>query len=589
MQVFIIIRNQMKLLWNYLKEYKKIFFGALALATVNQVFSLMDPIIFRLIIDDYANKATELSQEAFLRGVILLLLASVGVALVSRIAKNLQDYYVNVITQRLGAQLYANGVEHSFSLPYAAFEDQRSGALLQKLQKARTDIQVLIKSSISVLFLSLIGMIFVITYAFIVHWSIGLVYVLVTPVLAITTFLISKKIKVAQKKIVVEFVELAGATTETLRNVELVKSLGLENQEINRLNTVNDRILDLELEKIKLIRTLSFIQGTLINTTRSLLLLLMLWLIFTQDISIGAFFSLLIYSFFIFNPLTELSTLATQYQEAKASSEELELVLQIPPEKKPAHPKVVKKLQSISLKDVSFSYSSSEKSSLENIDLSIKGGQTIAFVGPSGSGKTTLVKLLVGLYQPLKGNILFNEINSNHLDFEQFRKRIGLVSQSTQLFAGTIRENLLFVNPKATDKDCLKALESAAALSLLDRGKKGLDTKIGEGGIKISGGERQRLAIARALLRQPDLLIFDEATSSLDSITEKSITDTIREVEKGKPNLITILVAHRLSTISHADHIYVLEKGKIIEQGRHQTLLELGGLYTALWRQQTTS
>ena len=579
----------MKLLWHYLKQYKKILFGALVLAAINQVFSLLDPQIFRIIVDNYASRFNVLSRSEFLHGVILLLLASVGVAMVSRIAKNFQDYFVNVITQRLGTKLYSHSVAHSFSLSYAVFEDQRSGELLQKLQKARTDSQTLITSVVNVLFFSLVGMAFVIVYAFFVHWLIGAVYFLAIPILGVVTFVISRKIKVAQKKIVAETASLAGSTTETLRNVELVKSLGLEQQEVDRLNAVNEKILQLELRKIKLIRIFSFIQGTMINALRSLLLLLMLWLIFQKDITLGQFLSLYIYSFFIFSPLAELGTVATNYQETRASMDQLQGVLKIPSEPKPFSPQALGSLKKIEFHNVSFHYQEQDKTSVSDISVSINAGQTIAFVGPSGSGKTTLIKLLAGLYKPTRGTILYNGIESRQVEFEKLRKRIGLVSQETQLFAGTIRENLLFVNPKATDQECLRALESAAAMPIINRGDKGLETRIGEGGIKISGGERQRLAIARALLRKPELIIFDEATSSLDSITEKSITATIQDIEKIRPDLMTILVAHRLSTVAHADRIYVLEKGKIVEQGNHEQLLRTKGLYAALWREQVGS
>ena len=172
----------MKLLWRFLKQYKKLLFFALGLAAINQLFSLMDPQLFRIIVDDYASRFQELSRTEFFRGVSILLLASVGVAMVSRIAKNFQDYFVNVITQRLGTRLYSHSVQHSFSLPYGIFEDQRSGELLLKLQKARTDSQALVISAINVMFFSLVGIIFVIIYAFIVHWLVGLVYFLAIPI-----------------------------------------------------------------------------------------------------------------------------------------------------------------------------------------------------------------------------------------------------------------------------------------------------------------------------------------------------------------------------------------------------------------------
>ncbi len=579
----------MSLLFGYLRQYKKILLLTLLLATVNQVFSLLDPQIFRLIIDNYATKVRELSHSDFLRGVILLLLASVGAAFVSRVAKNFQGYYENVITQRVGTKLYAHSVAHSFSLPYAIFEDQRSGELLQKLQKARLDSQALILSFIDIVFVSLVGIVFVLTYAFFVHWLIGLLYFLIIPIMGAVMFTIGRRIKAAQKNIVVESANLAGSTTETLRNVELVKSLGLETQETDRLNAVNEKVLSLELSKIRLIRKLSFTQGTLVNAMRSIVMFTMLWLIFRGSITLGQFFSLLFYSFAIFNPLGDIGTVASQYQEARGSMEMLESILNIKPEEKPDHPVVIQSLKSIRFKNVGFEYQEGGMPALKHMNLEIKNGEKVAFVGYSGSGKTTLVKLLVGLYRPTKGTIFLNGTDGGKADFDALRRRIGYVSQETQLFSGTIRENLLFVNSSATDEDCWEALRSASVTAIAERGGKGLDTKIGEGGIKISGGERQRLAIARALLRNPELIIFDEATSSLDSITEKSITETIREIAISRPNLITVMVAHRLSTIAHADRIYVLEKGKIVEEGTHKFLLGRKGLYAALWREQSGS
>ena len=374
-----------------------------------------------------------------------------------------------------------------------------------------------------------------------------------------------------------------------MRNVELVKSLGLEGQEINRLNHTNETILALELKKVRLIRAYSFIQGTVINGVRMVLMMLMLWLIYTRQISLGEFFSLLFYSFFVFNPLSMLGDVSTAYQETKASLEKLQEILDQDKEKHAENPKPIEDIKTISFKDVSFSYQSSEDNALQNINLTIDSGKTVAFVGPSGSGKSTTVKLIVGLYHPTKGEVKFNDISGEDIDLIALRNRIGLVAQDTQLFAGTIRENLLFVRPSATDAEAIAALTAASANTLIERGDKGLDTKIGEGGLKLSGGEKQRLAIARALLRDPDILIFDEATSSLDSITEESITNTIKDIEKTHPDLIRILIAHRLSTVVHADMIYVLEKGKLAEQGTHDELLKLNGLYSALWRQQIAS
>ncbi|MDQ5970885.1 MAG: ATP-binding cassette, subfamily bacterial [Patescibacteria group bacterium] len=576
----------MKLLWNYLLTHKKYLVYSLLFASVNQLFSLLDPQVFRLMIDNYASKFDTLTQNQFLVGIGWLLLAYMGVALVSRIAKNFQEYYVNVIAQRVGTALYADSVKHSFSLPYINFEDQRSGELLQKLQKARDDSQELIIQLINMVFVSLIGIIFVLVYAFVVHWLIGLIYFLLLPILGFSAYFLSKKIRQAQKLIITQQAELAGSTTETLRNVQLVKSLGLDQQEISRLNKVNEDILVLELNKVRIIRTFNFWQGTLFNTMRATLISAMMYLIFTQNISLGQFFTLFIYSFFIFTPLAQFGQVVAKYQETSASMSRLDEILKQKPEQKPANAIVLQSLKEISFDKVGFKYNSGEFETIKSLSAVIKSGENVAFVGPSGSGKTTLIKLIVGLYQPASGELRFNNHLSTQIDFDNFRKRIGLVAQETQLFAGTIRENLLFVRPEATDQECLEVLHQAAADNILSRAEKGLDTKIGEGGLKLSGGERQRLAIARALLRQPDIIIFDEATSSLDSLTEKEITDTIKNIAKLRPDLITVIIAHRLSTVLHADKIFVLEKGSLVESGNHAELLKKSGLYAALWREQ---
>jgi ATP-binding cassette subfamily B protein len=575
----------MNLLYQYSRQYWKLFAFALLLAATNQIFSLLDPLIFRHVIDSYATKPHQYTQSQFIHGAGLLLLAVVGVAFVSRVAKNFQDYFVNVIVQRLGAKMYSDGIRHSLDLPYQVFEDQRSGETLGKLQKVRSDVERFITAAINVLFTSLIGIVFVMIYAFYVHWTIAPVFLLTVPLLGIISSVLSKRIKTMQKTIVAETTALAGSTTESLRNIELVKSLGLAHQEVGRLNGITDKILKLELKKVKYLRSLSFIQGTAVNSLRTGILFFMLYLIFRQEIQIGQFFALMIYSFFIFTPLQELGNVINVYRETEVSLQNFQQILDTPRDPRPANPEAVEELMTLQFERVSFQHASSSCLALDEIGFSAARGDTIAFVGPSGAGKSTLVKLLVGLYAPKLGEILYNGIPSHRVDLDMLREKIGFVTQDTQLFSGSIRENLLFVNPKATDTECMAVLHQAAAHSLLSRADRGLDTLIGEGGVKVSGGEKQRLSIARALLRHPQLLVFDEATSSLDSLTEEEISRTIREVATNQ-EAITILIAHRLSTVMHADRIYVLERGHIVEFGRHSELLEQKGLYYAMWRQQ---
>ena len=373
----------MRLLFSYVKRHKGVLFAALVLAVINQVFSLLDPQIFRLIIDNYATNLDDFSEPEFIQGVGLLILASVGVALVSRIAKSFQDYFVNVTTERVGADLYTEGVSHTFSLPFSVFEDTRSGEVLGKLQKARQDSKALVESLINVAFLSLVGMLFVLIYAFYVHLIVGVVYSLLIPILGFFIFYLSSAIKKVQGQIVKETVALAGSTTETLRNVELVKSLGLESQEIKRLNKNNDAILALEIKKVKTVRTLSFIQGTLINALRSGLLFLILFFVFRAEITLGEFFSLWFYSFAIFSPLQEVGRVATNYQETKASMETLSELLNKEKEEKPSDAKGLEKINKIEGSNISFAYEGVEKNeTINDVSFKVDKGETNCFRWP---------------------------------------------------------------------------------------------------------------------------------------------------------------------------------------------------------------
>jgi len=581
----------MKILFQYIKPFKGLVLLAFILAAINQTFSLFDPMIFGNLIDEFAKNPIvdaaghKRTQSDFLWGVSNMLLLLVGTAMVSRIAKAFQDYTVNVIIQKFGAALFTDGLKHSMQLPYQAFEDQRSGETLSILTKARADCEKFISYVVNVLFGIIVSVIFVSIYATRLHWSIIPIYIGGASLIAYVTNLLSKRIKVIQKTIVKETTSLAGTTTESLRNIELIKSLGLTTQEIQRLNNNTYKILALELKKVKNVRSLSFIQGTMVNFLRQVITFTLMWLIFKEKLTVGQLISLQFYSFFIFGPLQEIGSIILSYRETEASLNNFDALMKKPIDQTPSNPIAIGDIQHLAFQQVGFQHQTANFKAIDNISFEAKKGETIAFVGPSGAGKSTLVKLLVGLYQPQEGQILVNDVNSNNIDMTGLRNQISFVTQDTQLFAGTIRENLAFVAPNATEEDMLVALTKASCSNILDKGGSGLATLIGEGGLKLSGGEKQRLSIARALLRHPHLLIFDEATSSLDSITEESITDTIRQLSAEREQ-ITIMIAHRLSTIIHATRIYVLEKGQVIEKGTHDSLLLEKGLYYAMWRQQ---
>lgn len=577
-------------------------FLSFLLAGLNTGFSLCDPILFGKLIDyvkhvfettavkemvDGVEKVVRynFSESEFVGHLLMIIGGMIGVAMMSRIAKAFQDYTVNTVIQRFGADVYTDGLKRALQLPYQRFEDQRSGETLAVLEKVRIDSEKFISLFINVLFGVIVSVVFVMIYSITTYPRLVLMYIIGAILLSLLMSGLSKKIKFIQKTIVQETTALAGATTESLRNIELIRSLGLTNQEIRRLNITTKKILSLELKKVKSIRALSFVQGTFVNFLRQCILFTLIYIAFQGVLTMGQIITLQFFSFFIFGPLQELGNIIIAYREAETSLNNFEKLMNTPVEPKPVSPVKIAQIETLDFESISFKHQTARQYALKEISFSVKRGETIAFVGPSGSGKTTLVKLLVGLYTPESGNILYNKVPYNNLDMEAFRNQIGFVTQDTQLFAGSIRENLLFVAPDATDADMILALEKASATTLISRADNGLDTIIGEGGMKISGGEKQRLSIARSLLRHPHLLVFDEATSALDSITEEAITNTVKMISSDK-NQINILIAHRLSTILHADRIYVLEKGSIVETGNHDTLVAEKGLYYAMWRQQ---
>lgn len=575
----------MKIIWKYLNPFKNWFFLAMGLAAIAQVLEMIDPIIFGKIIDDYAVNTDGHSRQELVSGVLKLLALAIGIALLARLAHAFTDYVTRLVVQKFGLSIFDEGLKHTLRLPYHEFEETSSGHVLSVLQKVRNDNERFISSFINSLFSSMVGVAFLIWYAITKHWALIPVFLIGVVVLGGLTGLLSRKIKTIQRSVIRETNKMSGSITESLRNIEFVKSMGLTYPEIKRLKSFTANIFSLEMDKVKKIRTLSFLQRSVLLVLRESILFILLWLIFRNLLTTGELISMQFISTRIMFPLQDLGSIILSYREAEASLQIFNQLMQKKPEYRPDDPVEIGDIENLRFENVSFRYTKSDHDAITNLSFTVKQGETIAFAGPSGCGKSTLVKLLVGLYSPTKGAIYFDDVPAKDIRYNRMRRQLGFVTQDTQLFSGTIRENMQFVKADATDNEIIEALRKASSLRLIEESPKGLDTLLGEGGKMVSGGEKQRLAIARALVRNPGILIFDEATSALDSITEEEISCTLRQISAGKKQII-LMIAHRLSTIMHADRIYVLEKGKIIEEGTHDVLVNKKGLYYAMWRQQ---
>lgn len=575
----------MRLLWTYLKPHRSLAFVALLLAGSSQVLALVDPIIFGRIIDEYAINRAGKTEHELVTGVLGLLGLAVGIAILSRLARALQEYTTRLVVQKLGTHLFNDGLRQVLRLRFQEFEDLRSGEVLSLLQKVRADSERFINTFINTVFAAVVGVGFLTWYSVTKNWLLVPVFLVGVLLLGGLTGLLSREIKTQQRSIVRETNRNSGFITESLRNVELIKSLGLTYPEIRRLQAQTAAIFALEMEKVKRIRVLSFLQGMTLSLLRLSILFALLWLIFREVLSPGELIAMQFISVAIFAPLQELGNIILAYREVDASLLNFGALMKKPVERRPPGAVDVGPVRDVRFEQVCFRHKGAPDYALEDVSFDAELGDTIAFVGPSGSGKSTLVKLLVGLYPPASGTVSYNGQPTTALRFNRVRRQIGFVTQEAHMFAGTIRENLRLVKPDATDEEMVTAMEQASCAYLLTKSPDGLDTTIGEMGMKLSGGEKQRLSIARALIRQPRLLIFDEATSALDSLTEEQINETVRRI-CARRTQITILIAHRLSTVMQADTIFVLEKGRIVEQGSHARLLEGKGLYYAMWRQQ---
>ncbi len=556
-------------------------------ALVHQACLLTDPLVLQYLIDRYGSTPGAFVWNRITGSTALALVILVAAVVTAWLAKTIQISTVDGVSHIIGDAIFADGIRNSIRLPFASFETQRSGETLDGLRRLRRNVELLVRNSINHIVTSVFALTFMVVYASRIHAALALYYLVLAPVLSVASLMLTRKIRVLDEELLRLHASVAGNATETLRNIELVKSLGLAEQEIGRLNQSNEVILGIELEKIRRTRIYTFFHGACVHVLRGGMILLVLWLRLTGAMTTGQVLAVYLCSWYVFWLVQEAGNLAETYHETAASLGAFHDLLDEAGRSTDPGGTVLPTLRSLAFADVSFSYSPSQPA-LSDVSFDVAPGEVVAFVGSSGAGKTTLVKLISALYRPSKGRVLFNGLSTEELDSDALRIRMGLVSQDAQLFSGSIRDNLLIVRPNASDDELRARLDQASATGMLGRAAQGLDTVVGEAGSRLSGGERQRLSIARALLRDPDLLIFDEPTSALDAVTEKEIASELLRTARSR-NIMAVLITHRLAAAVNADRIYLLDHGRVAESGTHCDLLRAEGLYWSLWQAQTRS
>ena len=578
-----------KFLSYYFKEERKNIALIFVFVMLSQTFSLAEPVFYTRILDRFLRDSHNLTkfptEHAFFVALALTVLAWIASAFAARIFKNLQQYFVNTVSDRIGINVFNHAYTHVISLPIQFHANQKTGEVFRKISKAREDITTLFAVAFDKIFQNIFSISIVLIYIFIREWRVGIIAVILVPVFIIATSFFTKRVKKIQNEINKTNEKLFGTSFEALNHIEVVKSFASEEHEVNQVKEDNHVTHANVKKKTVAYQQLFFVQGTIVNLARVSLIWFGSVLAFKGILNFSDVVLFGVYSFVIYQPLYDLGDIYAKYQEGVSAVDRLQTLLS---EKatifsKPNALKPKKLLGKIEFNNVSFNYSQ-EREILKDVSFKVEPGKKLAIVGLSGSGKSTIVKLLLRFYEPSSGEILIDGKNIADYDLQALHKRIGLVSQDNILFNTTLAENIRYGTFNASPKEVLEAANRAYLFSFLKKLVMGLDTFVGERGVKLSGGERQRVAIARSIVKKPDILIFDEATSSLDSHSEEMIKEAISEVSK---DVTSITVAHRFSTVVNADEIILLEAGEIKERGTHKKLLAEVGRYSSLYQLQT--
>lgn len=529
------------------------------------------------LIQNLIGKGTQLEQ-------IKRLCIMLGVIFLSKnilfyISNLIMAYVQNNVITKIRIKLF----QHINTLSLSFFNNNKTAELSSILIRDIAGMRVAFSQSLQKIIIEPISVISFLFLLFIINFKFTILVIIIIPISGFFSYKVGQSIRRKSKRSSIQSAGILNIIKETLSNIKIVKIFNLENEENEKFVKENNKYFNLIFKQSRLSNLL-----TPINETIGLIVgVLLIWFGGISVLQQGAmssedFIKFILLLFAMLQPIRKLANVNVLFQNGIAAAERVFSVFDNHdkiPESKNAF-KINSFKNSINFKDVNFKYEGQDSLILDNINLEICKGQTVAIVGKSGAGKTTLTDLLPRFYDPISGNIFIDKINLKDLNLKNLRDLYGIVTQNVILFNETIKNNIIHGNKNASENDVNKAVKSANIQDLVDKLDNGLNTYIGENGVKLSGGEKQRLSIARALIKNPDILILDEATASLDSESEKMVHSAIDNIIK---NRTVIIIAHRLSTIINADKILVMNDGKIVESGSHNELLKNNGYYKKLY------
>ena len=553
------------------RHWRKGLLGSF-LIILTSLLSFPQPLITRYLIDHVI-----LNRQLALLAVTILLLAAI--TLIEKLVNVFQQFFFTRFEQKVILDIQQSLLDHVLRLPKSFFDANQTGYLMSRLSSDVQGLRWFFSSTIVYIFSNGLRFIGGVVFLIYLEWRLAIGVLVILPALVFFIRYFSNKIHILSHQSMEQHAKVSSQFQESLSSISLIKSFSSEMRTVGRLISESRKAFQISLEQSTVGSVAHLIISSTPGIARVFVLALGAYWVIKGEWTLGSLFAFQAYLGYVFGPAQYLATANLDLQDARASLERVSALFDIVPEENMGKGKTIEKLSGeIEFRNVSFSYDSRQPV-LKDISFRGRPGERIAIVGPSGVGKTTLISLILRFYKPSSGEIYFDGRAASEFEVNALRQRIGYVSQIPVLLSGTIMENLRYGNPETNEEEVFRAAKAADIHDFVYHLPKGYESEIGERGINLSEGQKQRLCIARALVKDPDILVLDEPASALDSMTEKSIFQLLPDFLQNKTLFV---VAHRISTIKNSDHILLLNENRVVAAGKHESLLETSDYYRSL-------